>query len=112
MMGWLKEPSLQGLRPGSAKFFALQKNLIRQRSLLKRAYDDWYRRLLHDARSAPPGGAIVELGSGGSYLKDIEPGIVTSDVVPDVAELVVDGRALPFADQSVRALLLSHVFHH
>jgi SAM-dependent methyltransferase len=112
ILSWLREPSLQGLRAGSPPFFAAQKSLILNRALLKRAYDDWYGRLLSDARSAPPGGSIVELGSGGSYLKDLEPGIVTSDVVPGVAQLVVDARTLPFAAESVRALLLTHVFHH
>src|SRR5262249_18030519 len=34
------------------------------------------------------------------------------DVVPNVAEQVVDARALPFGDRALRALLLSHVFHH
>src|ERR1043166_3027603 len=111
-MGWLKEPSLRGLRPGTPQFFAAQKKLILERSLMKRDYDDWNRRMLSDAASAPPHGAILELGSGGSYLKDIEPRIVTSDVVPDVAELVVDARSLPFPDQSIRALLMVHVFHH
>lgn len=112
MLGWLKEPSLQGLRPGSAQFFAVQKALILGRPLLKRCYDHWYARLLEDARSAPPGGRWLELGSGGSYLKDLLPAIVTSDLAPGVADQVIDARALPFADVSLSALLLTHVFHH
>jgi len=108
----LKEPRLQGLSPGSPEFFDAQRSLIMSRSLLKRAYDDWYRRQLEDLRSAPGSGAALELGSGGSYLKTIEPSLITSDVVPNVADRVVDGRALPFADESLRAVLLSHVFHH
>jgi SAM-dependent methyltransferase len=68
--------------------------------------------LLHDAGSAPQPGAILELGSGGSYLKDLETSIITSDVVANVADRVIDARHLPFADNSVRALLLTHVFHH
>jgi SAM-dependent methyltransferase len=112
VIGCLKEPSLRGLQPGSPQFFAVQRKLILHRSLLKRHYDDWNRRLLADAMSAPSGGTIVELGSGGSYLKDIAPAIVTSDVVPDAAQLVVDARALPFPDHSIRALLMVHVFHH
>src|SRR5260370_30432802 len=112
MFSFLKEPSLEGLRPGTREFFAAQKNAILERPLLKRCYDDWYGRLLGDARSAPPQGVLVELGSGGSYLSDLEPGIITSDVVPDVAHRVIDARHLPFADESVRALLLTHVFHH
>ncbi len=112
MLSFLKERSLDGLKPGSPEFFAVQKSLILNRPLLKRCYDDWYRRLLEDVRSAPAKGAILELGSGGSYLKDLEPGIITSDVVSDVADKVIDARELPFGDASLRALLLTHVFHH
>jgi SAM-dependent methyltransferase len=112
MLSCLKEPSLRNLNPGSPEFFAAQKALILSRPLLKRNYDDWYRRLLEDARSAPAKGVILELGSGGSYLKSLEPDIVTSDVGPDVADRVVDARRLPFANESLRALLLTHVFHH
>src|SRR5262245_15767510 len=112
MLSWLKEPSLQAHPPGSLEFFSIQKNLILKRPLLKRNYDDWYRRLLEDARSAPSGGVLVELGSGGSYLKDLEPSIITSDVSPDIAERVIDARTLPFANESIRALLLTHVLHH
>ena len=79
---------------------------------MKRCYDEWYDRLLRDARSAPPPGIMLELGSGGSYLKVREPSIITSDVVEQVADRVIDARQLPFAENSVRALLLTHVFHH
>jgi SAM-dependent methyltransferase len=112
MLAWLKEPSLQGLSIGSPKFFATQKALIFQRPLLKKCYDDWYRRLQADIESVPGDGALVELGSGGSYLKDLYPSLITSDVVEGVADRVIDARQLPFADNSVRALLLTHVFHH
>ena len=112
MLAWLKEPSLKGLRPGEPEFFAAQKRLIHNRSLLKWNYDDWYSRLLADIRSAPPEGLIVELGSGGSYLKDLEPSTITSDVEAGIAERVIDARKLPFEANTVRALVLTHVFHH
>jgi SAM-dependent methyltransferase len=112
MLGWLKEPSLQGLSPGSREFFAIQKALIFQRPLVKRCYDEWYRRLLSDAATVQAPGIMLELGSGGSYLKDLEPSVITSDVVDQVADCVIDGRQLPFPDGSVRALFLTHVFHH
>ncbi len=108
----LKEPLLNGLQPGSPDFFVAQKSILRTRPLLRRCYDDWYRRLLQDARSVPGHGLLVELGSGGSYLKDFEPALLTSDVTSGVAEMVIDARRLPFADGSVKALLLTHVFHH
>src|SRR5580765_6056702 len=112
MLGWLKETSLQGLTVGSCEFFARQKALIFARPLLKRCYDDWYARLLADIRSVPNRGHIVELGSGGSYLKELEPATITSDVVEGVADQVIDARQLPFPDNSVQALVLTHVLHH
>jgi SAM-dependent methyltransferase len=112
MLYWLKEPRLKGLAPGSPEFFVVQKSLMLGRPLIKRCYDDWYRRLLRDAGSAPARGRVLELGSGGSYLKTLDPAVITSDVAPRIAEQVVDGRKLPFPDQGLRALLMTHVFHH
>lgn len=112
MLEFLKEPSITGLVVGSPEFFACQKDLIRRRPLLKRCYDDWYARLLADVRSVPAPGLLLELGSGGSCLKDLEPAFITSDVVPDVAERLIDACELPFEDASLRALALTHVLHH
>lgn len=112
MLAWLKEPSLQGLSVGSPEFFAQQKALIQARPLLKRCYDDWYARLLADIRSVPVQGHLVELGSGGSCLKDLEPRVITSDVSEGIADRVIDARQLPFPDQSIQALALTHVLHH
>src|ERR1700733_11010636 len=112
MITWLRERSLRRLKPGSSEFFVLQKKFILNRPLVERCYDGWYARLLRDADSVPQTGVILELGSGGSYLKSVRPNIVSSDVVENVADCVVDGRHLPFADNSIQALFLTHVFHH
>lgn len=64
--------------------------------------------------SPPPASSlpILELGSGGSFLREVRPSVITSDITPGAAELAIDGRYLPFADGSLRAILLTHVFHH
>jgi SAM-dependent methyltransferase len=112
MPGFLKEPSLQKLRVGSPEFFARQKAIIRERPLLKRCYDDWYSRMLADVSSVASPGSLLELGSGGSYLKELEPSVITSDVIEGVADRVIDARQLPFPEVSLRAILLTHVLHH
>jgi SAM-dependent methyltransferase len=112
MPGFLSEPSLAGLTVGSPEFFTRQKELIRERPLLKRCYDDWYARLLADLRSVPEKGLLLELGSGGSCLKDLEPAFITSDVIPGVADQVIDACELPFPDSSIQAIALTHVLHH
>lgn len=112
MLHALKESSLADVAVGTEEYFAAQKRLILSRPLLKWCYDGWYRRMLADVRSVKGPGVVLELGSGGSYLEDLDPSIVTSDVVPGVAEKVIDGRSLPYPDRSIRALLMTHVFHH
>ncbi|MCB9652648.1 MAG: class I SAM-dependent methyltransferase [Deltaproteobacteria bacterium] len=58
-------------------------------------------------------GDVVELGSGGGFLKAFIPEAITTDVFPfEGVDRVVDARRLPFEDQSLRAVLLLNVFHH
>lgn len=110
--GWVTHPLLRPHAMGSPEWFAAQSRLFDEKPLVQRCYARWYQLLLGDADSVAVRGAIVELGSGSSRLKLQRPDIVASDVVPGAVDLVADGRHLPFRDGSVRALLLTHVFHH
>ncbi len=112
MGNWLTHHRLRNAEMGSAAWFDAQRALIHEKPLIRRCYDLWYRRLLADCDSVPAAGAIVELGSGSGYLKEVRPGVITSDVIPGIAQIVFDGRRLPFRSGSLRALLLTHVFHH
>ena len=108
-------PCLREHTIGSTEWFAAQRRMIESKPLIKRCYDLWYTLLLNDADSVPVAsrtGTIVELGSGLSYIKHLRPQFVTSDLAPGIADMVIDGRTLPFPDRSVQALLLTHVFHH
>jgi SAM-dependent methyltransferase len=109
-----QEPLLADVALGSSDWFALQRRLIESKPLLRRCYDDWYRRMLADEASVPAAatGLLVELGSGGSRLVDHCPQVLTSDVVPGVASRVIDARELPFEAGTVRALFLTHALHH
>ncbi len=115
MNGVLQHGNLKGLEIGSAEWFAAQRAMIDAKPAVKRCYDLWYSMLLADADSVPPeyrAYAVVEIGSGSSFIRERRPEIITSDVTPGNADLALDGRALPFRENSVRALLLTHVFHH
>jgi SAM-dependent methyltransferase len=114
-MGLLDEPRLRGVAPGTQRFFEIQRQIIEERPLLRGIYEHWYRALLADEATVPgrpDEGALVELGSGGSLLRESCPRVITSDLVEGVADRVIDGRELPFSDGSLRALFLTHVFHH
>jgi SAM-dependent methyltransferase len=111
----LPHPRLKNLALGSPEWFAAQRSMIRSKPLVRRCYDLWCKLLLADADSVPAPWStwpVLELGSGSSYIKEIRPDIITSDVAPGIADMVIDGRKLPFADNSLRAIFLTHVFHH
>lgn len=115
MKGWWVHPRLRDLEAGSQPWFEAQREMIFSKPLVKRCYDLWYARFREDLNSVPAqyrDRAVVELGSGSGYLKSAIPEALTSDVVAGVADLVFDGRRLPFAAGSLRGILLSHVFHH
>ncbi len=114
-MAFLEEPRLRGVPPGSQRFFELQRQIIQERPLMREVYGLWYQKLLADERSVPGDpekGDLLELGSGGSYLKQLCPRLITSDVEEGVAERAIDARELPFEDASLRAIFITHVFHH
>jgi SAM-dependent methyltransferase len=98
---------------GSPEYFRIQRDLIRERPLLKACYDTWYSEMLRANQGGALGpGESLELGSGGSLLRDALPGLITSDVVEGVADRVIDGRALPFPDRGLRAIFMTHTLHH
>ena len=89
----------------------LRKKIIGAKPFLKAIYDEWYGLL---AEALPPGaGQVLELGSGGGYCARFIPGLITSEVLlcSDV-QTVVDAQQLPFADRSLRAIVMTDVMHH
>ena len=109
------DPRLKGLAMGSSEWFAAQRAMIESKPSIKRCYELWHTLLIQDAESVPPEFKhlpVLELGSGSSFLRERCPGLITSDVTAGNVDTVIDGRQLPFAANSLRALFLTHVFHH
>ena len=110
----LAHPLTRGLELDDPRTTKLRRRILREKKFLHRIYEEWYGDLIA-AVPAPGGcrGKVLELGSGAGFLKELLPECITSEVFPlsDV-DLVLDGRALPFADGSLRAILMADVFHH
>ncbi|MBL9077249.1 MAG: class I SAM-dependent methyltransferase [Planctomycetes bacterium] len=86
---------------------------IQGKAALRRLYVETYRRYAACLARCPRDGLAVELGSGGGFVKELLPEVITSDVIPyPGVDRVVDGTRMPFADGSVRALFLLNVLHH
>ena len=55
----------------------------------------------------------MELGSGGGFLKDIEPSVICSDVLDlPTNDLTFSALDMPFADGELSALFMIDTFHH
>jgi len=86
--------------------------ILQEKPFLKKLYTDFYKEL-KNAVSDSDKKTIVELGSGGGFIKQIIPNAITSDVldVPNVDKIFSACR-MPFADSSVDAFVMFDVLHH
>jgi len=110
----LAHPLTRGLALDDPRTTALRRRIIRGKKFLRKIYDEWYGDLIA-AVPAPSvcSGSVLELGSGGGFLKELLPECITSEAFPcSGVDMVVDARALPFANDSLRAILMVDVFHH
>ena len=85
--------------------------LLTRHAYLRALYNSWYDAILAELPGVA--GEVLELGSGGGFLRERFPAVVTSDVmsVPGV-DRVIDARSLPFADGTLRAIVATNVLHH
>ena len=88
------------------------REIILQKRFLKRIYEDWYSTFTKNAINYP-NGKFVEIGSGGGFLKDVFPEVITSDILElDCCEMVFSAEKMPFEDKSLDMIMMVNVFHH
>ncbi len=127
LLDLLKLPEAKGIQDLDApETTLLHRRIIQSKPFLKNLYLDFYSTFkkycpeIVGARFiAPSAGAIncaptvVELGSGGGFLKEIYPNVVTSDILPlPGIDRCFSALEMPFEDSSVDAFLMIDVFHH
>jgi SAM-dependent methyltransferase len=89
----------------------LRKQIIASKPFLKAIYDEWYRTLADELPEI--NGKVLELGSGGGYCSQFIPELITSEAFPcSTVRLVADAQRLPFADGTLRAIVMTNVMHH
>jgi SAM-dependent methyltransferase len=109
------EKDLKGLKPGTNEFFKAQSLIIQRKFLLRAAFENFYSKFKFDlmvSDSQNHALKIVELGSGGGFIKKFLPNIITSDLQKDIADMQIDAQSLPFKDGELKGILMTSVFHH
>lgn len=92
------------------------RDIIRKKAFLRATYIKFYdeirREICRDGEDSKAR-CLVELGSGGGFLKEVMPGVITSDVlkIPFV-DVVFSATEMPFKDETVDGFMMLNVFHH
>lgn len=94
----------------SPKTIGVHKKIIKNKKLLHLLYRSFYQDLVRTTRH---NGVSVELGSGGGFIKEIAPQVITSDIVkgPGIDQ-VFSAEKTPYPDSSIDTYLMLNVFHH
>lgn len=88
------------------------RDLILQKPFLKRLYNDWYDVFIKKALEIKAG-KHLEIGSGGGFLKEVFPEVITSDILalPNV-DMVFSAEEMPFKENELASIVMLNVFHH
>jgi len=90
----------------------LHREIILSKPFLKRIYLDWYSVFKKEGPSLPEG-KMLEIGSGGGFIKEVLPTVFTSDIMPlGICDYTFSAEKMPFRDEELSAIFMINVFHH
>ncbi|OGX07984.1 MAG: hypothetical protein A2Z88_01460 [Omnitrophica WOR_2 bacterium GWA2_47_8] len=102
---------MQNLDDPSTVF--IHAKIIKRNRFLKNLYIDFYEQLKGPLKDLPVTATIVELGSGGGFIKEVLPQVMTTDIVnSSPVDMHFSGQDMPFGDKTVDAFVMLNVLHH
>ncbi len=108
----LSLPESKGLDLDDPRLTELRRRVIRDKPFLRNVYTKFYSKLMAELPGIPKG-TMLEVGSGAGFLKEINTGVVTSEIMQvSGVDAVLSALELPFKDKSLSAILMVNVFHH
>ena len=90
----------------------IHRDIIKAKPFLRKIYEEWYALLFQKIKNIPQSD-ILEIGSGGGFLKEIYPNVITSDIMPlECCDMIFSAEKVPFGDKTLGAIVMVNVFHH
>jgi len=88
------------------------RQIIRQKKFLRKLYEQWYGEFIREIPGLP-NQRLIELGSGGGFLKELEPRVICTDLLelPD-NDMTISALDMPFEDRSVGGIFMIDTLHH
>ena len=113
ILEWLKLPETKNIKDlDDPTTTLLHADIVRKKAFLEKLYIDFYNQFKNavpDYRSK----VLVELGSGGGFIKEVIKNTITSDVLslPNV-DKVFSACDMPFEKDAIDAFFIFDVLHH
>jgi SAM-dependent methyltransferase len=109
----LKLPEISQIEDlDEASATVLHARILQKKVFLKKLYGDFYRELQSQIDQGNTS-QVLELGSGGGFIKEIIPNAITSDILPlESVDVVCSACQIPFEDDSLDAIVMIDVLHH
>ena len=110
---WLKLPQTKCIKDlDDPAVTLLHAEIVKRKPFLRRLYIDFYKQF-GKAVSEPEKKVLVELGSGGGFIKEVIGNVITSDILelPNV-DKVFSASDMPFEEKSIDAFFMFDVLHH
>jgi len=86
--------------------------IIKHKFFLRKLYRDWYSIFINEIAILPDG-LLIELGSGGGFLKEIAPQVICTDIIDlPTNDMTFSALNMPFNDQSVAGIFMIDTMHH
>jgi len=86
--------------------------IIKKKPFLRKLYTNYYNQFLRKL-NMEHNKTIIELGSGGGFIKEIIPEAITSDIkCLSNVDMCFPVEKIPFGNSTVDAFLMLFVFHH
>ncbi len=88
------------------------REIILRKKFLKNLYKEWY--LMFKSRlEGVPEGKFIEIGSGGGFIKEYIPQVITSDITQfPWTDETYSALNIPYADNTASAIFMIDTFHH
>lgn len=91
----------------------LHAKIIQEKHFLKKIYIDFYKQFKKSMSGNSKEKVLIELGSGGGFIKEVIPNVITSDIIglPTV-DKIFSALRMPFENNTVDTFFMINVFHH
>ena len=106
----LGHPLTRDLPVDDPRTTLLRRTIVREKRFLRAIYAEWYAHIIGALEEKD---YVLELGAGAGFLVELLPGVIASELFETHGiGLVADACALPIADKTLDAIVMTDVFHH